>query len=359
MLVRRALLLAALALRAHGFSPDLGRPHRGAPTAGARLARDARALGGAAAAAAAARTSARTSRARGAGRRGRARRGAAVRGAGERGGARGAAARAEAARNAAVRRGAGSVLRAVGRDRRDARAHPGAHRGARHRGRPDGKEITKEYLEKVAQKKEEMDKEKALNVDIFGGKKLFDNYYGNFTSLPEASSTRPRRSTCRRRSTSAATPSSSLSSRSPTIWVLFIDYVGEALDPIFHSTSSANGSRHRPTLSRAATTRPSSTPPRAPPLIPSRWVPRARGRRIRAPVIAAGRRVIPLLILRGLDITQGHRQRMANAPLTAVGTRRRRLCRLATARVPAPRRNVDGRRHNRDRLAVGRSRRRR
>ena len=101
---------------------------------------------------------------------------------------------------------------------------------------PMGKEITKEYLEKVAQKKEEMDKEKALNVDIFGGKKLFDNYYGNFTSLPEA---------LFYETTTLDLPTPLDLGRDTfvvfiiallaTIWVLFIDYVGEkALDPIFH-----------------------------------------------------------------------------------------------------------------------------
>ena len=101
---------------------------------------------------------------------------------------------------------------------------------------PMGKEITKEYLEKVAQKKEEMDREKALNVDIFGGKKLFDNYYGNFTSLPEA---------LFYETTTLDLPTPLDLGRDTfvvfiiallaTIWVLFIDYVGEkALDPIFH-----------------------------------------------------------------------------------------------------------------------------
>ena len=101
---------------------------------------------------------------------------------------------------------------------------------------PMGKEITKEYLEKVAQKKEEMDREKALNVDIFGGKKLFDNYYGNFTSLPEA---------LVYEATTLDLPTPLDLGRDTlvvfiiallaTIWVLFIDYVGEkALDPIFH-----------------------------------------------------------------------------------------------------------------------------
>ena len=82
----------------------------------------------------------------------------------------------------------------------------------------------------------EMDKEKALNVDIFGGKKLFDNYYGNFTSLPEA---------LFYETTTLDLPTPLDLGRDTfvvfiiallaTIWVLFIDYVGEkALDPIFH-----------------------------------------------------------------------------------------------------------------------------